>query len=117
MLRYEIWMREIDRSGRIDGRLDIFIQSGAVELTSTRSDPIPLPVAGREQAVAIVFRVIGMDRAYVELIDPGLISSQTGDHATSDAVPRILVGAEDGTIAVPGPSGGTFTAVRAAAVY
>lgn len=117
MLRYEIWIREIDRTGRIDGRLDVFIRSGTIELSATRSDPIPLPVTGHEQAGAVVLKVIGMDRAFVEVIDAGLTSAQTGEHIENDLVPRVLIGPEDGSITLPGPSGGTFSVVKAQPVY
>ncbi|WP_298962258.1 hypothetical protein [uncultured Methylobacterium sp.] len=115
-LRYEIWVQASSEDNVFDGRLIKLMASGTVTLSSTRSAAITLPKVGSHQNPAIVLKVIGTDKAYVEFLPKGQTSAQTGAHLAADAKPRQLVGQEDGTIVVTGPAEGSFTVVQAAAV-
>ena len=119
MLHYQVWTQTCDDQGAADGRLVTKLASGTIPLTTSPSAAVTLPSVPPTPIgvynLALVLKVVGTDRAYVEARSDGQATSQTGAHASTDALPRTLVGAEDGAICERVPSG-TFTAVLAAAI-
>jgi len=124
-LHYEIWSQTAEKGNGGNGRLVDLVASGTIPLSPTNSAAILIPKGGRPStdanSLAGIFKVLqasqgGTDRAYVEIRADGSSSTQGQSNASTDVVPRSLVGSDDGAVLFNLPPGGAFTAVLAAAV-